>query len=836
MAAAVHFNSIAAWTELLMLPQAVLAAPPRTGRKHRKATAAFTLDRLRRWQEGERSTLWDTRTRLSRPPRGALTEEARAGLAESLAREGFDCKACSALLASGLCAETPEAADELRALHPTAAAPAALPHLPPAGEVAADTVSRCLKAFPKHSAPGPSGLRVQHLLDACLPGSSAGLLEQLTALVNLLARGAACAAVAPFLAGARLVAVPKLKGGLRPIAVGELLRRLTGKCVLEAVREAARDFFWPAQVGVAVPAGAEKAVHATRAWVDHHSWATDKVLVKLDFANAFNCIDRGAVLQRARDTFYLDDGVLGGSIAVVGAAVTHTQRRASELGLQLNLSKCEAVVVGGTDPAALPAHLPRELLCTADGQSRVGHNSELLGAPVGDRAFMHDHTLQRARHAEPLLTAIAGLSDPQVGLRLLRACAGYARVVHSMRCTPSFAHADALVQFDQLVQDSLATLTGLPLTQARHEQASLGLAWAGLGVQSAARHAPAAYLGSLAACQDACAELVPSLHPATFSHHGGNSLAALNAQLPTPIGPLEVLASTQCWLSKRLDESVWRRLLASAPAADRAELHSEAQLGARAFLAAVPQGACRMEPAVFLVELRRRLRIPDAAADVWCPRCDGVLDTHSRHASMCPAGGDRTRCHHTARNIVASWADRAGLQPEVEKPDVLLPQRPDEVRLAARRPADVYLPAWDGSPTALDLAITGPTRSETLALASQEPLAAASAYAALKASHLNTARTCTGQGVRFQPLVAESTGAWEPIAAKFLCRVARAAALREGAAAPLLQDQLLQELCVAIRSSHCRSVLSRRALPAPTTTIAHFSAADVLAQPATDDR
>ena len=86
------------------------------------------------------------------------------------------------------------------------------------------------------------------------------------------------------------VAVPKAKGGLRPI-VGELLRRLTGKCLLEAVREAARDFFWPAQVGVAVPAGAEKAVHATR------------VLVKLDFANAFNCIDRGAVLQRARDHF-----------------------------------------------------------------------------------------------------------------------------------------------------------------------------------------------------------------------------------------------------------------------------------------------------------------------------------------------------------------------------------------------------------------------------------------------------------------------------------------------------------------------------------------------------
>ena len=190
---------------------------------------------------------------------------------------------------------------------------------------------------------------------------------------------------------------------------------------------------------------------------------------------------------------------------------------------------------------------------------------------------------------------------------------------------------------------------------------------------------------------------------------------------PPRSAPLRRLPPLSACSPSGLMESVWRRPLASAPAADRAELHSEAQPGARAFLAAVPQGACRMEPAVFLVELRRRLRIPDAVADVWCPRCDSVLDTHSRHASMCPAGGDRTRCHHTARNLVAAWAERAGLQPEVEKSDLLLPQRPDEVRLASRRPADVYLPAWDGSPTALDLAITGPTRSETLATACQEP-------------------------------------------------------------------------------------------------------------------
>ena len=45
----------------------------------------------------------------------------------------------------------------------------------------------------------------------------------------------------------------------------EVLRRLTGKCLLDLARDEAKAFFWPAQVGVAViavPAGSEAAVHA----------------------------------------------------------------------------------------------------------------------------------------------------------------------------------------------------------------------------------------------------------------------------------------------------------------------------------------------------------------------------------------------------------------------------------------------------------------------------------------------------------------------------------------------------------------------------------------------
>ncbi len=60
------------------------------------------------------------------------------------------------------------------------------------------------------------------------------------------------------------------------------------------------------------------------------------------------------------------------------------------------------------------------------------------------------------------------------------------------------------------------------------------------------------------------------------------------------------------------------------------------------------------------------------------------------------------------------------------------------------------------------------------------------------------------------PLVAESTGAWDPAAAALLKRLSRSVAAREGADARVLHAEILQELCVVIRSSRARAVLRRR--------------------------
>ena len=164
-----------------------------------------------------------------------------------------------------------------------------------------------LHSFPKDTAAGPSGLRVQHLLDAAsipLPTPICPLILQ---VVNFLLTGKAPPSIARFVAGAGLIALNKIKEGcprdVRPIAVGETLRRLAGKCVCAILKDKFADFFHPLQYGVACRAGAEKVIHQVRECMEEHWMDEDFVCFKVDMKNAFNLVSRQTVLEECA-TFY----------------------------------------------------------------------------------------------------------------------------------------------------------------------------------------------------------------------------------------------------------------------------------------------------------------------------------------------------------------------------------------------------------------------------------------------------------------------------------------------------------------------------------------------------
>ena len=74
----------------------------------------------------------------------------------------------------------------------------------------------------------------------------------------------------------------------RPILIGEYWRRLASKLALASESDGLRGWLKPSQVAVGVRSGAEVLVHSLRQWWERNRDNTEFVLLKNDFANAFN--------------------------------------------------------------------------------------------------------------------------------------------------------------------------------------------------------------------------------------------------------------------------------------------------------------------------------------------------------------------------------------------------------------------------------------------------------------------------------------------------------------------------------------------------------------------
>ena len=129
---------------------------------------------------------------------------------------------------------------------------------------------------------------IQAVLKA-MPGRRDRALEALTSLVNTMAVGEVPQEVAPFLCSARLVGIAKTDGGVRPIAVGGLLKRLVSRCCAVRLQAKAAAFLAPHQLGVGVRGGCEAIVHTVRKVLE-----ADPTLLCLqaDLVNCFNLVDR----------------------------------------------------------------------------------------------------------------------------------------------------------------------------------------------------------------------------------------------------------------------------------------------------------------------------------------------------------------------------------------------------------------------------------------------------------------------------------------------------------------------------------------------------------------
>ena len=177
--------------------------------------------------------------------------------------EGSLSKAASELTSPGIHLPTPEVLKKLHALHP---------QMPLPSRTVIDTITLLSTDIPVlQRGFGTLKILPSRLCCRTLRSSPAGdgefLLQVLTEFVTQASNGALPEELAPLLLVARLLPFKK-KGdaevGVRPVAVGETIRRLIAKTVLSRALPSIRATLPPLQCGVGVSNAVPYVVHAMR--------------------------------------------------------------------------------------------------------------------------------------------------------------------------------------------------------------------------------------------------------------------------------------------------------------------------------------------------------------------------------------------------------------------------------------------------------------------------------------------------------------------------------------------------------------------------------------------
>jgi hypothetical protein len=416
---------------------------------------------------------------------------------------------------------------------------------------------QALRRFPRGTACGASGLHVAHLLESTTtrsPQLNGPAVHGIVMVVGLLIEGKLPPALAPALTLSPLTALLKRGGGLRPIAIGEIWRRLASRVAVAHSRGAATDYFFPAQLGVGVREGVPTTVHAAQAVIRRHGDDQGLAMLKVDFANAFNTVNRAAVIREVREHFpslsrwvescyrgpnplmfgeqeltchtgvqqgdplgpllfslvlqptllrlrtecpglkflaaFLDDVTLIGPHEELRRALDILGEAEPDTGLRLNLRKCE-LWWPSLQPGVEDTYPPALQVHRTTGV-------ELLGCPLGDAEFAEALVGERVEKIRQCLTRLHRLQDPQIEMALLRVCMGMPKFNFCLRtCSPTHIQR-AIKAFDKCIDESIVRLVGGPgIPQQAMDQAHLPIALGGLGIPTAASRAASAFIASV---------------------------------------------------------------------------------------------------------------------------------------------------------------------------------------------------------------------------------------------------------------------------------------------------------------------------------------------------
>ena len=468
----------------------------------------------------------------------------------------------------------------------------------------------------------------------------------------------------------------------------------------------------PRQLGVGVSGGAEAAVHVARQFLDKIE--PGQAMFKIDFKNAFNSLRRDTMLETVRQNVpeiynfcwlsyatpselmyagrlisssegnqqgdnlgallfsltvhpiltalesdivmgYLDDFSGCGSLDAVARDVALLERLAAEMGLSLNVSKCEIITLD--PPESLPGAL-QDFVYLSPGEA------SLLGAPILTGTAM-DAILEKKCSELRYAISRFSLITAHDALLILKNAMGACKLLYIMRASPCSDHR-ILVEFDGLMRFALSGITNCDVTEVCWIQASLPVASGGLGIRSVVMLAPSAFLASAAATLCLQEQLLPAGRLAVPDRHRDSTLNIWSDRYHASEPPASDKIKQRKWDAASISKGIQILCEHYSEPFDKARLLACQAPHSGDWLNAWPITACglRLNDETIRVAVGLRLGI-NLCSPHQCP-CGVLVDARGTHGLSCRRSSGRIARHNALNDIVHRAFIKAGVQASKE--------------------------------------------------------------------------------------------------------------------------------------------------------------------------
>ena len=552
-------DEIRAWKAVLLLPIMLLRRTKNSG----KAGKAQQRARFTNFWHGA----WDKLLEINSNVPNKNKQKAPQSLSTihqqviQLVEQGQLSKAMTRLSPVPFAPDCDATITKLQSLHPICEQPIKLPPISPDTpfpEVSMQHIIEALSSAPRNSAAGITGWTYDHL--RYLLPHDGGDSHPLSWFIEQLINGKAPPLVVKTLSTSRLFALAKADNGVRPIAIGDTIRRWATRSICIAYKSKWEKTLGHHQFAVGTSSGTEKMIRN----VDSFLQMDEKhVVVSLDASNAFNSANRQSMLNELAKEFPELVPFFGGwygapaelwyahQNAPPSIILSHQGVQQGDaagpflfsLGLRPILSEIQKVCPSGLVAAYLDdislgashenigefVSKAEESLkkyelklnhskCKAWSRSwlsspaipdlpnlpsmikRCEEGFSLLGRPFGKPKYIKDELDATMGNIEKGLKALADLPNPQVAFILLRCCAS-AKANHLCRLLPlsNKEFIDAVKRHDRAVQscaEKILCIPSLPPEGATYRQLSLPLREGGFGIRRLEKIGDAAFYGS----------------------------------------------------------------------------------------------------------------------------------------------------------------------------------------------------------------------------------------------------------------------------------------------------------------------------------------------------